>query len=59
MGKLQPIQGVGATDLGLQHLIERVQVVQTKEVILATNYTTEERRRHIICRRLCVRVILR
>lgn len=41
MGKLQPIQGVGATDLGLQRLIDRVQDGQVKEVILATNYTTE------------------
>ena len=41
MGKLQPIQGVGAGDLNLQRLIERTQHGQVKEVILATNYTTE------------------
>ncbi|NLP32971.1 MAG: recombination protein RecR [Oligella ureolytica] len=41
MGKLQPIQGVGAGDLNLQRLIERTQHGQLKEVILATNYTTE------------------
>ena len=41
MGKLQPIQGVGAASLGLQALIERAQDGQIEEVILATNYTTE------------------
>lgn len=41
MGKLQPIQGVGASSLSLQRLIERAQDGQVKEVILATNYTTE------------------
>ena len=41
MGKLQPIQGVGAESLNLQRLIDRVQDGQVKEVILATNYTTE------------------
>ena len=41
MGKLQPIQGVGAESLNLQRLIDRVQDRQVKEVILATNYTTE------------------
>lgn len=41
MGKLQPIQGVGALSLSLQRLIERAQDGQIKEVILATNYTTE------------------
>ena len=41
MGKLQPIQGVGALSLSLQRLIERVQDTTIKEVILATNYTSE------------------
>ncbi|WP_432786870.1 Recombination protein RecR [Oligella sp. MSHR50489EDL] len=41
MGKLQPIQGVGALSLSLQRLIERAQDGKIKEVILATNYTTE------------------
>lgn len=41
MGKLQPIQGVGAASLNLQRLIDRAQDGQIKEVILATNYTTE------------------
>ena len=41
MGKLQPIQGVGAKDLGLERLIARAKSGQIKEVILANNYTTE------------------
>lgn len=41
MGKLQPIQGVGAKGLGLERLIARAKSGQIKEVILANNYTTE------------------
>lgn len=41
MGKLQPIQGVGAASLNLQRLLDRAQDGQINEVILATNYTTE------------------
>lgn len=41
MGKLQPIQGVGAKDLALERLIARAKSGQIKEVILANNYTTE------------------
>lgn len=41
MGALQPIQGVDAESLNLQRLIDRARDGQVKEVILATNYTTE------------------
>lgn len=41
MGKLSPLDGVGPKEIHLEKLIERAQDGETKEVILATNYTVE------------------
>lgn len=41
MGKLSPLDGVGAKDIHLEKLIKRTQDDNIKEVILATNYTVE------------------
>lgn len=40
MGRLSPLDGVGAKELHLERLLNRVQV-HTREVILATNFTVE------------------
>lgn len=41
MGKLSPLDGVGARDIGLQELIERASDGKVEEVIVATNFTAE------------------
>ena len=41
MGVLSPLDGVGPKDLRIDQLFERIRSEDTKEVILATNYTTE------------------
>jgi recombination protein RecR len=41
MGSLNPLQGIGPADLRIKELLERVERVQPKEVILATNPTVE------------------
>jgi recombination protein RecR len=41
MGKLNPIQGMGPKDIGLQKLIDRVSDGVVQEIILATNFTAE------------------
>ncbi len=41
MGKLNPIEGIGPKDIGMQKLIERVNDGLVQEVILATNFTAE------------------
>ncbi|MBI1923845.1 recombination protein RecR, partial [Candidatus Poribacteria bacterium] len=41
MGVLSPLDGVGPKDLRIDSLFERVNNENIKEVILATNYTTE------------------
>jgi len=41
MGKLNPIEGIGPKDIGMQKLIERASDGVVKEVILATNFTAE------------------
>lgn len=41
MGRISPMDGVGAADLGLSQLLERAQDGQVQEVILATSFTTE------------------
>ncbi|MBX6319815.1 recombination mediator RecR [Pigmentiphaga sp.] len=41
MGRLSPIEGVGPNEIGFDRLIERATDGQVKEVILATNFTTE------------------
>ncbi|MCR8921737.1 recombination mediator RecR [Dasania sp. GY-MA-18] len=41
MGKLSPIDGIGPEEIGVSHLLTRIQQQQVKEVILATNPTVE------------------
>ena len=41
MGVLSPLDGVGPKDLRIDQLFERIRSENIKEVILATNYTTE------------------
>ena len=41
MGRISPLDGVGARELGLEQLIARVLDGVVREVILATNYTNE------------------
>jgi recombination protein RecR len=41
MGRLSPIDGIGPKEIHLDKLIKRVQDGAVKEVILATNYTSE------------------
>ncbi len=41
MGLISPIQGVGATELGLEKLMTRIQASDIKEVMIATPFTPE------------------
>jgi recombination protein RecR len=41
MGKLSPLDGIGARDIGMQELIERASDGKVEEVIVATNFTAE------------------
>ena len=41
MGRLSPLDGVGARDIGLQQLIERASDGVVEELIVATNFTAE------------------
>ena len=41
MGVISPLDGVGPKDLRIDSLFERIKSQNIKEVILATNYTTE------------------
>jgi recombination protein RecR len=41
MGHLSPIDGIGPSEIGIDHLLQRVRDQQMKEVILATNPTVE------------------
>lgn len=41
MGRIAPLEGVGAQELNLKRLLDRVSDGQVKEVILATNFTSE------------------
>ena len=41
MGRISPLDGVGARELGLEHLLARIQDGSVREVILATNFTNE------------------
>ncbi|MGE6211538.1 recombination mediator RecR [Comamonas aquatica] len=41
MGRISPMDGVGAKDIGLPRLLERVADGVVQEVILATSFTTE------------------
>jgi recombination protein RecR len=49
MGKLSPLDGIGARDIGLQQLLERACDGVVGEVIVATNFTAEgEATAHVI-----------
>ncbi|NKI96105.1 recombination mediator RecR [Rhizobacter sp. SG703] len=49
MGRLSPLDGVGARDIGLAQLIERAGDGSVEEVIVATNFTAEgEATAHVI-----------
>lgn len=41
MGHLSPIDGIGPAEIGVSHLLQRLQDEEIKEVILATNPTVE------------------
>ena len=41
MGRISPMDGVGAKDIGLPQLLQRVMDGAVQEVILATSFTTE------------------
>ena len=41
MGKLNPMEGIGPKDIGMQKLIERASDGVVQEIILATNFTAE------------------
>ena len=41
MGRISPLDGVGASDIGVQALLERAADARTEEVIIATNFTAE------------------
>ena len=41
MGRISPLDGIGARELGLEQLMSRIQDGQVREVILATNFTNE------------------
>jgi len=41
MGRVNPIQGVGPAELGVQKLLERLRSEPVREVVIATSYTAE------------------
>ena len=41
MGALSPLQGIGPDDLKIRSLLERIQLSDVREVILATNPNVE------------------
>jgi recombination protein RecR len=41
MGRLSPLDGIGAADIGVRELLQRVQQGGVEEVILATSFTAE------------------
>ncbi|MDE1998354.1 MAG: recombination mediator RecR [Burkholderiales bacterium] len=58
MGHLSPLDGVGAKDIGMSALLNRVADGQIEEVILATNFTAEgEATAHILSEQLKARGI--
>jgi recombination protein RecR len=53
MGRLSPLDGIGAPDIGLQKLLDRATDGTVDEVILATNFTAEgEATSHVIAEAL-------
>ena len=58
MGKLSPLDGIGAHDIGLPQLLQRVEEDAVREVILATNFTAEgEATAHVIAEALRARSV--
>ena len=56
MGRLSPLDGIGARDIGLQQLLERASDGVVEEVIVATNFTAEgEATAHVIAEALKAR----
>ena len=56
MGRLSPLDGVGARDIGLAQLIERATDGTVEEVIVATNFTAEgEATAHVLAEALKAR----
>jgi recombination protein RecR len=53
MGRLSPLDGIGAPDIGLQKLLDRATDGTVDEVIVATNFTAEgEATAHVIAEAL-------
>jgi recombination protein RecR len=53
MGRLSPLDGIGARDIGLQQLLDRTDDGALEEVIVATNFTAEgEATAHVIAEAL-------
>lgn len=56
MGRLSPLDGIGASDIGLQQLIDRATEGSVEEVIVATNFTAEgQATAHVIAEALTQR----
>ncbi len=56
MGRLSPLDGIGAGDIGAQQLLERAGDGHTEEVIVATNFTAEgEATAHVLAEALKAR----
>lgn len=56
MGRLSPLDGIGARDIGVQQLLERAADGVVHEVILATNFTAEgEATAHVLAEALKAR----
>jgi recombination protein RecR len=56
MGRVSPLDGVGASDIGIQQLLERATDGHTEEVIIATNFTAEgEATAHVLTEALRAR----
>jgi recombination protein RecR len=56
MGRLSPLDGVGAQDIGLQQLLARAADGHTEEVIVATSFTAEgEATAHVLAEALRAR----
>lgn len=58
MGRLSPLDGIGAKDIGVSALLDRVSDGLVEEVILATNFTAEgEATAHVLSEQLKARGI--
>lgn len=56
LGRLSPLDGLGARDIGLSTLLDRVSDGEVEEVILATNFTAEgEATAHVLAEQLKAR----